>query len=109
MIPSLPAYMFFEAVKRWLQMQSVVMPLLYIVLVIAGVNVFITWLFVDGFGLGFTVRTYSYRKFALFFLLTDVVFLGSANRDCRNILLGCSSSVRLRILEEVARPGKIYN
>jgi MATE family multidrug resistance protein len=54
MIPSLPAYMFFEAVKRWLQMQSVVMPILYIVLVIAGLNVFITWLFVDGFGLGYT-------------------------------------------------------
>jgi hypothetical protein len=37
-------------------MQSVVMPILYIVLVIAGLNVFITWLFVDGFGLGYTVR-----------------------------------------------------
>ena len=56
MIPALPPYMFFEAVKRWLQMQSVVMPILYIVLIVAVANIFITWLFVDGFALGYTVR-----------------------------------------------------
>lgn len=55
MIPALPAYMLFEAVKRYLQMQSVVMPILYIALIVCAASVFITWMFVEGFGLGFAV------------------------------------------------------
>lgn len=66
MIPSFPAYMFFEAVKRWLQMQSVVMPILYMVLIVAAANVFITWLFVDAFGLGYTVRNNIVRMRTFF-------------------------------------------